>query len=59
MFSEGYNNVIKTGSVHLKGTFTRESIFEFYRAVFLPIMLHPGWSKQLIYGSFNYRATIA
>ena len=60
MFSEGYNKVIiETGPVHLKGTFTRESIFEFYRAVFLPIMLHPGWSKQLIYGSFNYRATIA
>src|SRR5205823_329921 len=27
---------IETGPVHLKGTFTRESIFEFYRAVFLP-----------------------
>ena len=60
MFSEGYNKVIiETGPVHLKGTFTKASTFEFYRAVFLPIMLHPTWSKQLIYGSFNYRATIA
>jgi hypothetical protein len=57
MFSEGYTKVIiETGPVHLKGTFTKDRTFEFYRAVFLPIMLHPGWSKQLVFGTFNCRA---
>ena len=51
-----WDSVIK---VHLKGTFTKENTFEFYRAVFLPIMLHPRWSKQLIFGTFNYRAIAA
>ena len=32
---------------------------EFYRAVFLPISLHPSWSKRLIFGSFNYRKVIS
>ena len=60
MFSEGYAKVIiESGPVHLKGTFTKEGTFEFYRAVFLPIMLHPRWSKQLIFGTFNYRAIAA
>jgi hypothetical protein len=60
MFSEGYNKVIiEAGPVYLKGTFTKESTFEFYRAVFLPIILRPYWSKQLVFGSFNYRATVA
>ena len=57
MFSEGYTKVIiEIGPVHLKGTFTKDSTFEFYRAVFLPIMLYPGWSKQLVFGTFNCRA---
>jgi len=57
MFSEGYTKVIaESGPVHLKGTFTKRSTFEFYRAVFLPIMLHPRWSKQLMFGTFNFRA---
>jgi hypothetical protein len=35
MFSEGYSKVIiETGPVHLKGTFKKESTFEFYWAVF-------------------------
>jgi len=32
---------------------------EFYRAVFLPINLHPNWSKRLIFGTFNYRKAIS
>ena len=32
---------------------------EFYRAVFLPISLHPNWSKRLIFGTFNYRKAIS
>jgi len=32
---------------------------EFYRAVFLPISLHPSWSKRLILGSFNYRKVVS
>src|SRR5947207_6029935 len=60
MFSEGYGKVIiETGPIHLKGTFTKANTFEFYRAVFLPIMLDPRWSKQLVYGSFNCRAIAA
>src|SRR6202035_3637074 len=60
MFAEGYSKAItELTSVTLKGTFSHGSNFELFRAVFLPIILHPGWSKQLIFGSFNCRAVTA
>jgi hypothetical protein len=60
MFAEGYSKAItELTSVTLKGTFSHGSNFELFRAVFLPIILYPGWSKQLIFGSFNCRAVTA
>jgi hypothetical protein len=57
IFSEGYGKaLIESLPVTLKGTFSVEARIELFRAVFMPIMLHPSWSKQLIFGSFNCRA---
>ena len=56
MFMEGYSKVMtETVPVTLKGTFSYGSNFELFRAVFMPIMLQPNWSKQLAFGSFNCR----
>ncbi|MBV8493009.1 MAG: hypothetical protein JO162_05980 [Alphaproteobacteria bacterium] len=56
MFSEGYSRASMASSpVTLDGTFRFQSRAELYRAVFMPIMLRPNWSKQLIFGSFNCR----
>jgi hypothetical protein len=56
MFVEGYGKVfIEMVPVTLKGTFSVGPAFELFRAIFMPIMLHPNWSKQLVFGSFNCR----
>ena len=56
MFSEGYSRASMASSPEtLEGTFRFQSRTERYRAVFMPIMLQPNWSKQLIFGSFNCR----
>ena len=56
MFSTGCSRVsLATSPVTLDGTFRFERRVELYRAVFMPIMLRPNWSKQLILGSFNRR----
>jgi hypothetical protein len=56
MFSEGYSKArLESSPVTLKGTFSYGAKLEFYRAVFMQIMLQPNWSKQLIFGSFNCR----
>jgi hypothetical protein len=60
VFVEGYDKAYSASSpVALKGTFGFESKFLLYRAVFMPIMLQPNWSKQLILGSFNCRVADA
>lgn len=41
------------------GSFSHEFKNELYRAVFLPIRMHPNWSKWLIFGSFNYRMVLS
>jgi hypothetical protein len=41
------------------GSFSYEFKNELYRAVFLPIRMHPNWSKRLIFGSFNYRMVLS
>jgi hypothetical protein len=43
----------------LSGSFHYDIKAELYRAVFLPIRLHPDWSKRLIFGSFNYRTVLS
>jgi len=56
MFSAGYKRASTASSpVTLDGTFRFEKKIELYRAVFMPIMPQPNWSKQLIFGSFNRR----
>jgi hypothetical protein len=56
MFSAGYKRAGTASSpVTLDGTFRFEKKIELYRAVFMPIMLQPNWSKHLIFGSFNRR----
>ena len=58
-FVEGYTKVItEMEPVTLKGTFSVGPTFELFRAVFLPIMLKPHWSKLLVFGSFNCRAVV-
>ena len=59
MFVAGYKQA-RTASapVILEGTFDMAPEFEF-EAVFMPIMLRPHWSKQLILGSFDFRAADA
>jgi len=55
MFSAGYSRAgVASSPVTLDGTFRFETRVELYRAVFMPIMLQPNWSKQ-IFGSFNRR----
>src|SRR5262249_17926659 len=41
------------------GAFNHDFQVELYRGVFLPIRLHPNWSKRLIFGSFNYRTALS
>jgi hypothetical protein len=41
------------------GAFNYDFQVELYRVVFLPIRLHPNWSKRLIFGSFNYRTALS
>ena len=57
MFSEGYTKaLIESSPVTLEGTIRLAVHTQLFRAVFMPIMLRPNWSKQLIFGSFNYRS---
>ena len=57
VFSEGYRKVIvDSAPVTLEGTISGAAGIELYRAGFMPILLQPIWSKQLIFGSFNSRA---
>jgi hypothetical protein len=56
MFSEGYSKALMESSpVTLEGTLRLGAGAQLFRAVFMPIMLRPNWSKQLIFGSFNCR----
>jgi hypothetical protein len=56
MFSEGYSEaMIESSPVTLEGTIRFGAAAQLFRAVFMPIMVQPNWSKQLIFGSFNHR----
>jgi hypothetical protein len=60
MFSEGYSKTITESSpVTLEGTLRLGAGAQLFRAVFMPIMLRPNWSRQLIFGSFNCRSVHA
>jgi hypothetical protein len=56
MFAEGYAKAtMESSPVTLEGELRIKFGSQLFRAVFMPIMLRPNWSKQLIFGSFNYR----
>jgi hypothetical protein len=60
LFTEGCSNAInKQVPVQFSGSFDHDFKAELFRAVFLPIRLHPNWSKWLIYGSFNCRVVLS
>jgi hypothetical protein len=60
MFSEGYSKAMTESSpVTLDGTLRLGAGAQLFRAVFMPILLRPNWSKQLIFGSFNCRSVTA
>jgi len=60
MFAEGYSKAaMESAPVTIEGTIRLAATVQLFRAVFMRIMLRPNWSKQLIFGSFNYRSVRA
>ena len=60
MFAEGYSKaMMECSPVTFEGTLRLAAGAHLFRAVFMPIMLRPDWSKQLIFGSFNCRSVSA
>jgi hypothetical protein len=56
VFTDGCRkSMTESAPAKFSGSSSRNSKAELYRAVFLPIRLHPNWSKRLVFGSFNYR----
>jgi hypothetical protein len=56
IFAEGCGAVMnKDKPAQFSGTFDHEFRAELFRAVFVPIRLHPKWTKRLILGSLNCR----
>jgi hypothetical protein len=60
LFAEGCSRATaKRAPARFSGEFENDFTVELYRAVFLPIQLHPSWSKWLIFGSFNSCTTLS
>jgi hypothetical protein len=60
VFVEGCRRAItEPAPAQLSGSFNYDIKVELYRVVFLPIRLHPDWSKRLIFGSFNCRTVLS
>jgi len=60
LFVEGCSNALsKRMPARFSGSFEHYVTVELFRAVFLPIQLHPNWSKWLIFGSFNCRTVLS
>lgn len=56
VFAEGCGAAMtKDEPAQFSGKFDHESKAELFRAVFVPIRLHPKWTKRLILGSLNCR----
>ena len=56
VFAEGCGAVMtKDEPAQFAGKFDHEARAELFRAVFVPIRLHPKWTKRLILGSLNCR----
>jgi hypothetical protein len=60
LFTTGCSKAIaQQAPARLSGSFKSDFQIELYRAVFMPIILQPHWSKQLVLGSFNSRTVLA
>lgn len=60
LFAEGCNKAIRNQRpAPFSGALEHDFIVELFRAVFLPIRLHPNWSKWLIFGTFNCRIALS
>jgi hypothetical protein len=60
LFTEGCENAMtKQVPARFSGAIEHYYTAELFRAVFLPIRLHPSWSKWLIFGSFNCRTVLS
>jgi hypothetical protein len=60
LFAEGCSNAMsKQVPARFSGSFEHDFTAELFRAVFLPIRLHPSWSKWLIFGTFNCRTVLS
>ena len=60
LFAEGCSTVMrKQVPARFSGAFEHDFETELFRAIFLPIRLHPSWSKWLIFGSFGCRTVLS
>ena len=60
LFAQGCRDAMtKRAPARLSGEFEHDFTVEMFRSIFLPIRLHPSWSKWLIFGSFNSCTALA
>jgi len=60
VFAQGCTRAMREPRpARFSGSFSYDFKAELYRAVFLPIRLHPSWSKRFIFGSLNYRTVLS
>ena len=60
IFIDGCSKAMtQAAPARFSGTFNYDFQVELYRGVFLPIRLHPSWSKRLIFGSLSYRKVLS
>jgi hypothetical protein len=60
IFAEGCGKAMtQAAPARFSGAFNYDFQVELYRGVFLPIRLHPSWSKRLIFGSLSYRRVLS
>jgi hypothetical protein len=60
IFVDGCSKAIaQQAPARLSGSFKSDIQIELYRSVFMPIILQPHWSKQLVLGSFNSITVLA
>jgi hypothetical protein len=60
IFRDGCSKALSDAvPARFSGGFNYDFQVELYRGVFLPVRMHPNWSKRLILGSFNYRVVLS
>lgn len=59
LFTEGCSKAIRNQQpAPFNGALEHDFIVELFRTVFLPIRIHPNWSKWMVFGTFNCRITL-